>query len=296
MIGATSLRMASYHHPILVTSNYGSESHWSWTRYAVARHPGTQLVRITPGERARAEDRAAWRQALEGRPDLQRRLIDGQPALIVDGQGVLEGLYNPEIHVSRGRLDYIQGNRLLLGHDAGLTPVTVVAQTNGSQVQILAGLASWRAGTEQHLTDLVIPWLARHAPEAELEHWVDPSMTTPSQADLALTPVRVIRQKLGGVVREGPVKWEPRRDPLVAMLGRLSGGRPTLVVAPGPDTALLRPAPGRRSWRTRSASACPWCRRVTSSSSRSRSPASSRITQSCASTSRACTRDPSRAG
>ena len=123
MIVATSLRLPSYAHPILVTSNLGTESHWTWARYAVARHPGTQLVRIPKGERASAADRAAWREALEGRPDLIRRLIDGEPALIVEGQGVLEGVFNPEVHVARARSTYNAGQRLILGHDGGLTPV-----------------------------------------------------------------------------------------------------------------------------------------------------------------------------
>ena len=89
------------------------------------------LVRIPKGERASAADRAAWREALEGRPDLIRRLIDGEPALIVSGQGVLEGVYNPEIHVARGPLAYNPGQALILGHDAGLTPVTVIASGTG---------------------------------------------------------------------------------------------------------------------------------------------------------------------
>ena len=54
LIGGTSLRLPSYHHPILVTTNPGSEGHWSWLRYSVTRHPGTLLVEIPPGERSSA--------------------------------------------------------------------------------------------------------------------------------------------------------------------------------------------------------------------------------------------------
>ena len=190
LIGGTSLRLPSYHHPILVTTNPGSEAHWTWQRYGVTRHPGTLLVEIPPGERASAEFRAKERQRLEGRPDLIRRLLDGKPALIVQGQGVLEGIFNPALHVASRPLEYNAGQRLILGHDAGLTPVTVIAQWNGPQLQILAALVSTRAGTEQHCRDLVMPWLLRHAPQAELENWVDPSMTTPSQSDLSESPRR----------------------------------------------------------------------------------------------------------
>ncbi len=56
-----------------------------------------------------------------------------------------------------------------------------------------------------------------------------------------------------------------------------------------------RRAPGRGSWPMRSASACRWCRRGTSSSSPSRSRESGRSIRSSGSTSRACTPAPSRA-
>src|SRR4030095_13925923 len=126
MIGSTSLRLPSYAHPILVTSNLGSESHWTWVRHAVEQHPGDTLVRIPPGERASAKDRAAWREALAGRPDLIRRLIDGEPALIIQEQGVLDTFFNVDLHVATHPLEYIEGQPLILGHDGGLTPVTIV--------------------------------------------------------------------------------------------------------------------------------------------------------------------------
>ena len=100
LIGGTSLRLPSYHHPILVTTNPGSEAHWTWQRYGVTRHPGTLLVEIPPGERASAEFRAKERQRLEGRPDLIRRLLDGKPALIVRAGGA-RGRLQPGVHVAR---------------------------------------------------------------------------------------------------------------------------------------------------------------------------------------------------
>jgi hypothetical protein len=244
-IGATSLRLESYAHPILVTSNYGSESHWSWRRYAKDRHPGTHLVRLRPGERASAAQRAAAREALEGRPDLIRRLIDGEPALIVQGQGVLEGIFNPAIHVAPRPLEHVEGARLILGHDGGLTPTTVIAEWNGPQLRILAALASTRAGTLQHLRDLVLPWLRRYAAEAELEHWIDPSLATPSQSDLGDSGERQIRRHLGGPVRDGEVKTQARLDPLLGILGQLiEGGRPALLVSPMCE-ALIAAMSGR---------------------------------------------------
>lgn len=245
-IGATSLRLESYAHPIVVSSNYGSESHWTWARYHVRRHPGTHLVRLKPGERATAEQRAAAREALEGRPDLIRRLLDGEPALIVAGQGVLENSFSPTMHIAPEPLRHVEGADLILGHDGGLSPVTVIAEWNGPQLRILAGLVSPRAGTAQHLRDLVVPWLRRHAKEANLSHWIDPTLATPNQSDLSDSGEREIRRQLpGGPVRDGEVKWQARIDPLLAILGQLvTGGRPALLVCPT-ATQLIEAMSGR---------------------------------------------------
>jgi hypothetical protein len=228
---------------LLVTANYGSEAGWRWRRYVLEPVPASVMLRIPNEERATPEDRARWAAQLVGDPAMKRRLVDGAPALIVQGEAVLEGIYDETVHVSRTPLAYARGCRLYLGHDAGLTPVTVIVQAHGPTLEVLAALVSKRAGTEQHVADLVIPWLIAHdADQAELEHWCDPSMMTPTQADLTLSPAQVIRRRLRGPVREGPVRWEQRRDPLVNLLGQLRAGRPALQIHPGPETAELRRA------------------------------------------------------
>jgi hypothetical protein len=235
-------RMPGPVHTVLVTANYGSETGWPWRRYVLDPVPASLMLRIPCEERATPEDRARWAEQLRGDPAMKRRLVDGLPALIVQGEAVLQGIYDEATHVSRSPLAYVPGCRLYLGHDAGLTPVTVVLQAHGPTLEVLAALVSTRAGTEQHLTDLLIPWLEVNAPDAEVEHWCDPSMMTPTQADLTMSPAQVIRRRLGGPVREGPVRWEQRRDPLVNLLGQIRGGRPALLIHPGPETEVLRRA------------------------------------------------------
>jgi hypothetical protein len=245
-LGITSLRLPSYHHPVLVTSNYGSESHWSWQRYAVRQQPGTKLIRIPPGERASAEDRASWMEALDGRPDLQRRLVQGEPALIIAGEGVLTGVWNSDLHVSREPIRAEPGARTMLGHDCGLRPATVVVQEVRGQLRVLASLTTEYGGMAQHIAGVVLPWLGRHgllgARARTLEHRLDPAGMVGDQGDSSGSPEKAIRRLLGGALREGPVKWAPRIEPLLGVLGRMVGGQPALVVAPGPDTAVLREA------------------------------------------------------
>jgi hypothetical protein len=245
-LGITSLRLPSYHHPVLVTSNYGSESHWTWQRYAVRQQPGTRLIRIPPGERASAADRATWMAALDGRPDLQRRLVQGEPALIVQGQGVLEGVWQADVHVSREPIPVVRGARTVIGHDCGLRPCSVVVQEHRGQLRVLASLTTEYGGMAQHLTATVLPWLGRvgllDRNAGELEHRIDPAGTVGDQGDSAGSPEKMLRRMLRGPVREGPVKWSPRIEPLLGVLGRMVGGQPALLVAPGPDTAVLREA------------------------------------------------------
>jgi hypothetical protein len=253
-LGITSLRLPSYHHPVLVTSNYGSESHWSWTRYAVRQQPGTRLFRIPGGERATAEQRKAWMETLDGRPDLQRRLVLGEPALIVAGQGVLEGVWNSDVHVSREPLLPIRGARTVLGHDFGLRPCSVVIQEHRGQLRVLASLCTEYGGTAQHIPGVVLAWLGKVMPwllggGAILEHVIDPADAVGDQGDSTSSPERQLRKWIGGRVKLGPTRWPPRIEPLLGALGRLVGGRPVLMVAPGPDTAILREA--RRGSRKR---------------------------------------------
>jgi hypothetical protein len=249
-IGYTSLRLPSYHHPVLVTSNYGSEQHWSWQRYAVRQQPGTLLVRIPPGERASATDRAAWLQALDGRPDLQRRLVHGEPALIVAGEAVLAGVWNPELYVSREPLPVIRGARTVLGHDTGLRPATVVVQEHRGQLRVLASLCTDYGGMAQHVAREVLPWLDRagllRRDAGTLEHRIDPAGLVGDYSNSDESPEKIIQRLLRGYVREGPSKWPPRIEPLLGVLGRMVSGQPALVVAPGPDTAVLREAAAGR--------------------------------------------------
>ena len=158
---------------------------------------------------------------------------------------MLEGVFNAALHVAPGPLAHVGGARLILGHDGGLTPTTVLAEWNGPQLRVLAALASTRAGTLQHLRDLVLPWLRRYAPEAECEHWIDASLATPSQHDIGASGEREIRRALGDPVRDGAVQWQARLDPLLAILGQLiEGGRPALVVSPT-CAALIEACEGR---------------------------------------------------
>lgn len=69
--GADESRLETRRHVALVSSNYGDEDQWAWTRFeGNPPQVGTASVRIRPGESASDEDRQRWATQLANRPDL----------------------------------------------------------------------------------------------------------------------------------------------------------------------------------------------------------------------------------
>ncbi len=247
-IGLTSLgdRLPSHHHPAIMTLNYPDEDHWTWRRFVTRRQPGTAFVRVPKGERASAEDRARWAEALEGSPDLRRRLIDGEPGLVVMGEGVAQG-YSESLHVAPDLLTPVPNIELVIGWDSGHWPTTIIGQLVEGAVHVYASLVTPHAGTRQHIEQALLPWLERHAPwglrgVGLVRHYVDPSMNTRAESDTDQSAVLVIRRLLGGAVRDGAVSWPARRDPLLVLLNRLVRGRGALQINPTADTEPVRRA------------------------------------------------------
>jgi hypothetical protein len=238
-IAQTSLRLPTFAHVTIVTSNYGDIGHWAWIRFGVKAPPGTVLVRVPPGESASAEDRAAWTAELADQPDLLRKLVKGEPGSLGEGPAVAEG-FNVDVHVARERLRPVPGVPLVLGHDGGHTPATTILQYHNGEVRVLASLHSSRAGTRQHVEGTLRPWLALNASWALAHHGAllrnhyDPSMETGDQGDIESHPVRVLRELLGGMMRPGAVRWPARLEPMLSLFHRLNPatGRGVLQIDP----------------------------------------------------------------
>lgn len=88
---------------------------------------------------------------LSSRPDLKRRLLDGQPGTIMLGQQVAEG-FNEDAHVAPNRLEPIMGEPFFIGQDFGHTPATIIGQESRSgQIYVYAAIPCEHGGY-QHIT------------------------------------------------------------------------------------------------------------------------------------------------
>lgn len=226
-LGLTSMRLPTRRHVALSTTNPGDEECWPFKRFLEGGgRPGCVRCQIPADDRLTPDEVANLRAAFRDSPDLEKRLALGEWVALVIGEAVAVG-FRSELHVSALPLLPVEYIPLIMGHDAGLTPTTIIGQEVNGEVRILAALASERAGTRQHLENLVLPWLAIHAPWAMrnssmLMHFYDPAMDTPDQSNLESSPVSVLREVLGGSSYPGPISWAGRRDPLLSLLARLN--------------------------------------------------------------------------
>ncbi len=243
-LGLTSRRLPTFHHPAIMTLNYPDEDHWTWQRFVVRQHPGTAYVRIPPGERASPEQRAEWAQALEGRPDLLRRLLEGQPGVLLLGAVVAEG-FNEDLHAPQGsRVAPILGEPVWIGQDGGLTPTSVILQRQGACLRCIGSLTTDHGGMIQHVEYLLRPWLSERVPwvlqrREAIRVCYDPAMETEDQGDSRHSALRLMRQALPAVYRPGPVKWLPRRELLLNALGPGPGRPGSLLVDPVQGRGLV---------------------------------------------------------
>lgn len=221
-------RIPSHFGPAIATLNYPDEDHWTWRRWVVKKQSGSIYFRIPPGERASAEDRADWARALADRPDMLRRLLEGQPGVIMLGQQVAQG-FDYDHHISKTPLLPKQGEPLIFGFDFGHTPTCIIGQQNGATLEEYASLFLENSGMRQLMEEKVMPWLGRYAPwvlrdpDSHALIGYDPSGDTTADADAEHSALKVIQEILdGGNFESGPVRWPNRRNAL-SIFHRIKG-------------------------------------------------------------------------
>jgi hypothetical protein len=247
---STAGRLPGRRRVSLGLTNPGSPDSWPYKRWIEAGgQPGHAAVEIPASDRLTPEQQVALRESFPDSPDLRNRLALGIWSELVLGPQVTPGF--ADAHIAPARLRPHRDVALVLGHDGGHTPVTVIGSRWQGSVEVYAALASERAGTRQHVQNLILPWLREHAPWALrsrslLRHFVDPNMFTEEQADIDQDPTRVLYELLGGPIQPGAVDWTPRIEPVTALLAQFNGytGRPTLQIDALAGAPLIRACRG----------------------------------------------------
>lgn len=243
-------RIPTYSSPTLTDFNYCDEDHWLAQRFYFNPQPGTKLFRIPPRENKHV-DPVYWEKmetSLANRPDLKRRLLDGQWGTIIRGQQVAVG-FDEDKHVARTQLRPIKGEPIFIGQDGGHTPCTVIGQEWQGRLFVYAALAIDRGGMRQQYERNVIPWLTQNAPwaiKSDLIRGVYDPAIPDDESDSDRNPVDVCQELVGGSWEPGPVSWESRKNALITAINKHdSPGHLALSICPVGAKPLIQALSGR---------------------------------------------------
>lgn len=224
-----------------LAANNPDETHWTYRTFV---DPGTDKYKChqtRDPENLRNLPPTYYqdlRDAYADRQDLIDRFVLGTYGFQRRGRPVTPAWSDP-VHVADA-IEPIPGVPLHLGWDFGLTPCCTITQLapNGHW-NILESLQGEDVGTIEHIEQSVAPRLAERYPDYTWDHTHDPAGDYRDQTTKENTPVRAIREMLGGSCYPGAESPSAGIDPLNAVLSRIrSNGRGVVQV----DRRFAKPA------------------------------------------------------
>jgi hypothetical protein len=247
-LAKNSARLPTRRRIAVAVTNPGDPSTWPYKRFIEGGgRAGCVRCRVPASDRLSSAEVQKQIDDFALSPDLQARLGRGEWVGLRMGELVAEG-YKPEIHVAPGPLRPTRTHVLAIGWDGGHTPSAVIGQLINGQVRSYASLNDMRVGVLELIEDQVIPWLITYAPWIRepggyrlLQHVIDPSMKTTSEASVQVSAERVITDTLRGRMAYGPQLWPPRREAVLRVLApRTEGGVVPLAISAVKETELAR--------------------------------------------------------
>jgi hypothetical protein len=177
------------------------------------------------------------RDAYADRQDLIDRFVEGKYGFQRRGRPVTPA-WNDHIHLADA-IEPIRSIPLHMLWDFGHTPVCVITQLVPSgHWNILEALQGEDIGTIEHIEQNVSPRLQERYPGYSWDHTHDPAGDYRDQTTTENTPVRAIRERLGGPCHPGAEAPSAGIDPLNAVLSRvINDGRGIIQV----DRRLAKP-------------------------------------------------------
>jgi hypothetical protein len=244
-LGVSSISLPTPNPVAMATCNPAGPSHWVYKRFVSPGLPGCTAVTVPASDRLSPQRIEELKRAFQHNPEQCQRLVEGQWVDLPMGAMVAEG-FNERIHVAPYPLRPNPQFYFGIGWDGGHSPSAVMGQNQGGQIQVFAALNDLRVGVLELIERQVLPWMQTYAPwalshyGAHLVHLIDLNMATPGQATIMESAEKIIVRKLGGTIIKSAVRWPPRREAILrALAPRHEGGRPPLLISPGPETDLL---------------------------------------------------------
>lgn len=255
-VGSTSLRQLEpaikkglkAWHRCQITMNPPDEDHWVMD---LQEWDNIEFVRGVSGEITSDAYRQRMRQALgaAGRHDLIARLVDGQVGQVTIGEAVTPEF--SEAHTSNN-LPVFQNIEVWRGWDWGLTPTCTWAQiTPTGSLNVLDVQIRQNMGLTQFIDLVVLPLQAQRYSGATFIDVGDPAGFQREQSNSETSCATVLREKLGAILRPGPMEWSARRMAAKAALTRMgTDGRPFVQIDRDRCRPLVRALRGGWRYRT----------------------------------------------
>lgn len=249
-IALTGLRGAGGQPRAQITANYPDEDHWTWKRYKlnpadtvacfeIPRGENRHLDRIAPGYRE------MMATALRNRPDLARRLVQGLPGFVAQGEAVTPEWMEKD-HMAPHRLEVLRGIQLKMAWDFGLTPAAIFSQVSPlGQLRIYDVIVGLNVGIRQLIEGPVMPLLYGKYRGLDIAHYGGEEGLIREQSDSEQTAVATLTQLIPGPYTPGPVAWPARRDALRSLHNmKLGAEGPAVLMDPVGALPLIRACRG----------------------------------------------------
>lgn len=256
VIGGVSRRIGRYpssqhggpsYPGMLLDTNMPSDNHW-WYEFAEVHTPdGWEFYRQPGGLDESAENienlpggRQYYLDMLNDLTEEEANVyVHAKYGTVTTGKPVFGDLWNDKIMVSESQIEPIEGRRVVVGLDYGLTPAAVFGQDHPSgQWRILRELCA-NCGADQ-FAPLMLSFIREEFPKHDLsmfEFYGDPSV---KRNEVDMRTVADAFMAVGIYVRPSPCNnvWGTRKRGVERVLQRMVMGEPGLLL--DPSCTMLR--------------------------------------------------------
>ena len=214
-----------------LAQNNPDEAHWTYRRFISEVNPEDGFVgwqTLSPENMKNLPEGYynQLRHDLRHRPDLVRRFVDGQYGFQQEGIAVTPQ-WDDKLHLAVG-LTVIPRLPIYLLWDFGHHPACIISQiTPLGAWNILECHTGDGIGVAELVEDIVKPIVRAEyvAKQCPITHIGDPSGETGDQTFKKHSPIKMLKQEIGGPFKKGPIRPSEGIEPLRGVLTRVVQGK-----------------------------------------------------------------------